>query len=989
MIFYICFPINFSVRIITCILWFLTCGNLTFLSGQCLFDSPDNPGLLCHEAIFLCGSDLDGFSGTLPVTNPLIEDINPGCPNEGDPDNLLWFSFVANSSNLEIHIQPSSCGGGAAGVGIQTGIYASCDFDQKKIACGQNDGTTEDLIILQADPGDVIPGELYYLYVDGYGGAVCDFSIEVISGVCTDIPSEVDCAQDCGITNNYGDHKACTAIVETYTFDFSTLFQTDAGCGAYHSMDVLPIACVEWEILPNTGTEFTIQGSSSTEINDFLENPSISVEWHTPGEYTIRPVIHVNPLISLCGSLCQCTDDILYTVTVEESEIIQLPLVELCPGDCYEFCGYEYCQDANLTCYDRDNCRIEIQEIIVKDISFVDLGDHYICDGSCFEFNGIDFCIPTIFSVPSTTACDTSYIFELKELVLDVEASGSRDTIDCNHQESLLTGSWSSNAPGGVETHWEDENGTIVTDDDLYTATSPGTYTYVVIPLDNPGCVSMVDITIVDGGNIPQVEIPFVILDCNNPQITVETQTIDDIIAYEWTGPGGYIFSGANPLISSEGIYTVVLTGANGCTNMLSMEVMDDFDSPAIQMDPPVLDCQNPQATLTFQSEDPLEDWMWSYEGQVISGQNPMINQAGTYSLTVTGTNGCTSTMEFEVNDNRFDPAPGLDAEYRLGCGVSKIPVIYTPPASSLTYEWSSQDGAFNLTNEGIDLLTPGTYILKVIDQQEGCTGYDTIVVTGITDMITDVALDFDDPVCPGDSVLVSMVPTGGSSPYLVVIGVDTSVLNDGLIFPQGQNQLTIIDANGCSVDKDVSIPVISGFSLALPESISIKYNQYEEIEVEYSIEESDVFSISWYNESEFLGEGKSMRIFGDQPKTISVILEDVNGCTVEKQINILIDYEIEIYFPDIFSPNGDGQNDLFFIFTNGNIGKIEDLSIYDRYGEMVYRHTNMDFGENGVGWDGNFRGKKVEQGVYVFVLEYKVGQLHNIKKTGTITLIR
>ncbi|MGE0561227.1 MAG: CotH kinase family protein [Flavobacteriales bacterium] len=85
---------------------------------------------------------------------------------------------------------------------------------------------------------------------------------------------------------------------------------------------------------------------------------------------------------------------------------------------------------------------------------------------------------------------------------------------------------------------------------------------------------------------------------------------------------------------------------------------------------------------------------------------------------------------------------------------------------------------------------------------------------------------------------------------------------------------------------------------------------------------------------------------------------------------------------PSAFSPNGDGNNDILFVY-GGQITKLS-LSIFDRWGELVFETSSQD-----IGWDGTYKGKEASSGVYVYKLEVRYADKDKETKSGNITLIR
>jgi clan AA aspartic protease (TIGR02281 family) len=96
-----------------------------------------------------------------------------------------------------------------------------------------------------------------------------------------------------------------------------------------------------------------------------------------------------------------------------------------------------------------------------------------------------------------------------------------------------------------------------------------------------------------------------------------------------------------------------------------------------------------------------------------------------------------------------------------------------------------------------------------------------------------------------------------------------------------------------------------------------------------------------------------------------------------------------EVLIPSGFSPNGDGTNDAFFIQGNDKLYKVKVLRVYDRWGECVFFAENIAPNDPNLGWDGTFKGEKLNSGVYSWFaeVEYKDGFKEIIR--GHVTLMR
>ncbi|MCB0508646.1 MAG: PKD domain-containing protein [Bacteroidetes bacterium] len=90
------------------------------------------------------------------------------------------------------------------------------------------------------------------------------------------------------------------------------------------------------------------------------------------------------------------------------------------------------------------------------------------------------------------------------------------------------------------------------------------------------------------------------------------------------------------------------------------------------------------------------------------------------------------------------------------------------------------------------------------------------------------------------------------------------------------------------------------------------------------------------------------------------------------------------VYVPNSFSPNGDGQNDVFQVFGPG-VASVKLLRIFNRWGQMVYESTDP----SNIAWDGTFKGEKLNPGVFVYYMDVICIDGQRTIKKGDITLLR
>lgn len=128
--------------------------------------------------------------------------------------------------------------------------------------------------------------------------------------------------------------------------------------------------------------------------------------------------------------------------------------------------------------------------------------------------------------------------------------------------------------------------------------------------------------------------------------------------------------------------------------------------------------------------------------------------------------------------------------------------------------------------------------------------------------------------------------------------------------------------------------------------------------------------------------------LFTQENITYTVTIENEQGCSIQKRVNIIVDDgEKDFFLPTIFSPNNDGIHD-FLRIKGKNILELE-WSIYDRNGKLLYRTAQVQEALN-TGWDGTFNHTPQPQDTYIWTLKGKFSDGSPLpQKAGSVLLIR
>jgi gliding motility-associated-like protein len=95
------------------------------------------------------------------------------------------------------------------------------------------------------------------------------------------------------------------------------------------------------------------------------------------------------------------------------------------------------------------------------------------------------------------------------------------------------------------------------------------------------------------------------------------------------------------------------------------------------------------------------------------------------------------------------------------------------------------------------------------------------------------------------------------------------------------------------------------------------------------------------------------------------------------------------VFMPNVFSPNNDGINDYFMVYSGSNVKMVRDFKVFDRWGAALF--SASDFAPNDVqnGWNGKSRGEEMAPGVYIYFVrvEYQDGRIETI--SGEVTIVK
>ncbi|MEO8403681.1 MAG: PKD domain-containing protein [Chitinophagaceae bacterium] len=122
---------------------------------------------------------------------------------------------------------------------------------------------------------------------------------------------------------------------------------------------------------------------------------------------------------------------------------------------------------------------------------------------------------------------------------------------------------------------------------------------------------------------------------------------------------------------------------------------------------------------------------------------------------------------------------------------------------------------------------------------------------------------------------------------------------------------------------------------------------------------------------------------------TYKVDIEDIFGCKNSSNITVNVICNNQNFFvPNTFSPNGDGQNETFYPRGTG-LYNVKSMTIFNRWGQIVFDRRNFAINDPSLGWNGTFNGQKASADVYIYIIEVLCDNNTTIPIKGNVTLLR
>ena len=408
--------------------------------------------------------------------------------------------------------------------------------------------------------------------------------------------------------------------------------------------------------------------------------------------------------------------------------------------------------------------------------------------------------------------------------------AGPDGTLTCSVREVTLEGAASAGAPPYVY-EWIDPRGKLIADTPSTDVGIPGTYVLVVT--GSNGCSASDSVVVSEDVAAPEVDAgPDQLVTCAVQHVTLAATVTGGTppFAYSWQDPRGELIgTRADVDVSAPGTYTVTVTGGNGCSETDSVDVMQDVEAPQVSAScGGVLTCVNPQVTLGATATGGTTPYIYAWQNsrgeRIATTTSVDVNAPGTYTVTVTGSNGCSRSGTVVVTQDITAPVVNATSDGALTCANAQVILraVVTSGSGPYVYAWQDPRGASIGTAASVDVSTPGTYTVTVTGSN-GCTGSGTVIVTEDYEPPTVSATSDGMLTCANPRVTLTAAVTRGDGPYVYAwqgpggVSIGTTASVD--VSASGTYTVTVTGSNGCPgsgtvvVTQDVEAPVASATS--------------------------------------------------------------------------------------------------------------------------------------------------------------------------------
>lgn len=507
----------------------------------------------------------------------------------------------------------------------------------------------------------------------------------------------------------------------------------------------------------------------------------------------------------------------------------------------------------------------------------------------------------------------------------------------------------------------------------------PGT-TYTVYATDPAGCTGSTTLAVNPFSGAAAYtlsNVPGGTLTCLSPSTTISFAPSNASTNTQWEGPFGPI-TGTTTIVTQAGVYSYTATNtSSGCAISGTVGVTSIIGYPTATL---AIQCNTLGIYLNANTSNPDNVMTWVGPTSTATLTNPATSTVvGVFTLTVTNPlNGCATTYTAisgypSVN---ITTVPGRT----LTCVTQAInaTAVVTPTNASIS--WSN--GTNTVTTNPYPISTPGTYTTYV-QVPNGCSAQSVVTIGSNTNV--DVSVNSTSTVIPCSTGSLALnAGSSGTDPYTYT-WVPASPQFTGPVFQAttpGTYTITATNtANGCTTTTVITVS---------KESINASFTNNPSqglmpLTVTFTNTSTNATGYQWNMGNATTYTTTNAGTVYNEAGTFTVTLIATNGTCVDTASTVIVVDLLSMFnVPNVFTPNGDGKNDVFRL-TAVNMGEIT-MTIFDRWGLKMFEATDSGKME----WDGKTKaGNVVTDGTYFYIIHAKGLDSQEYNFQGTVTVFQ
>ncbi len=453
---------------------------------------------------------------------------------------------------------------------------------------------------------------------------------------------------------------------------------------------------------------------------------------------------------------------------------------------------------------------------------------------------------------------------------------------------------------------------------------------------------------------------------------------------YQYSLNAGTLQSSGSFTNLAGGTYLVRVQDSNGCQKDTNVVVFAPTELVVTVLSVTSASCFNVNnGAIDLGVTGGTGAYTYAWTGGLPATQDQQNIAGGTYTVTVTDANGCSATATAVVGQTPpiFLNVASVQNVTCSGANDGVVDITANGGTAPYSFVWNTA-----ATTEDINNLPGGTYTVTVTDAN-GCSETITAIVTESPALVINATITGAVTCTGGSDATLTVTVNGGSSPYSYSLNgaayqVD-SVFNN---LAQGAYVVSVRDAEGC-ITSTATVSIVDGNIFTLNYSdIEITLGEEDTLIGLLNPSSTTLSSIAWSPQAGLSCTDCLSPIASSTETTLyTVTATDTNGCSVTTSVTVFVNDNFRVALPNIFSPNGDGNNDDFRFYTFG--AEVTEVRIFNRWGAQVYYNPNQI--SEAPGWDGTHNGDEAPEGTYVYVIDVVYANGEKRQATGSITLIR